>query len=255
MSKSHKSTQTDHLLVFCVHKPQSKENQSLLQQRMHRSLIKINKKIMDVEDIIIDQIASDHILYAKGTVKNTALRNPLKWKPRFSSLGSRLLISFESDLERLRQLLLLPDDGSLVDRFEKTLCDVVRNHHRFLNQFNKYVYQPGRTVMHGLAIFVFFFARCFKSKLVAFAMEFLLVVLHQVYLVAGQNNSSIVKCLIEQLENCDSLALKAKEQYIRMLGDSKELKMPPVLLSRLFLDYLVSNDFLVPTDYTVSLIS
>jgi hypothetical protein len=249
MSKSQKSTQTDHLLVFCVDGPHSKENQSQFQQPTHSSFFKITKKTTDVEDVIIDKIASEHSVYAKGAERNTALKNPLKWKPRFSCLGTRLLISFQSDIDRLRGLLALSDDrGSFVDRFEKTLCDVVRTHHRFLNQFSKYVHQPGRSVMHGLAVFVLFFSRIFKSKFVAFAMEFLLVALHQIYLTDGESNSTVIKSLIELLENCDRLTLKAEEQFLRLLGNSKELRVKPGLLLRLFLDYLVANDFLVPAD-------
>jgi len=252
MSKSHKSTQTDHLLVFCVHKPPATENQSLLQQPTHRSLLKIGKTIIDVEDVIIDQIASDHVMFTKGSVKNTALRNPLKWKPRFLSLGSRLLINFESEIEKLRQLLSLSGEESLVDRFEKAFSDVARNHRQYLNQFNKYVYQPGRTVIQGLAVFVLFFGRHFKSRIVAFTIEFLLILLHQVFTSARHHNSCIVKCLIKNLENSDSLILKAEEQYRRLLGNSREFLLRPNLLFKLFLDYLVTNDFLVPADCTTS---
>jgi hypothetical protein len=243
MDKLDKSTQTEEVLAFSLARLSTRSSILSSDSKIQRSLLKISKRVVDIEDYIIDQIAIEHTLYAKSSIKNTALRNPLKNKVYFTLKDDKLLANFVWDIEILRSDLCPLNGSSFVDQFESCFCELLLHRTDFINKFQKYVYKPNRTVLQALVTFVYFLSCHFKSKVLAFIAEFLLIALHSVYQVSP-NYAFVIKHLIEHLEDSKTIVTQTEERFFSLLGDCKDRLLNPQLIFQLFLDYLVSNDFL-----------
>ena len=210
-----------------------------------KELLKINRRIFDVEDFIIDRFANAFTTHIRGAVRNPLLRNPFKFHPLFSvdnngSLDLRLKI----DLDSFQASLAQQGSAEFFISLQQTFLEVLANRSEYLNRFNKYIFRQERTLLHGAVTFLLFISGCFKTRYVTFAFEVIVVMLSELFRQHGgeaEARASLILVINERLTYWDSV----EQQYFAILGNNKVLHLPIRLVVEAFFDYLVVNDFFI----------
>lgn len=211
--------------------------------QLERSLYKIKKHSLDVEDLIIDRLASRHTSYIRGVIKNKVLRKPYKLQHCFKLSKSQTNFGLQVNLQALRFLHVLPHGKSFFEKFEFELLSVHQDYNSFLTVFHKYKHSPNRTLLQGLSVFLLFLAKFFKSKYVTTTAEFLLYFVYTLYQDHGIE-SQVSQFLTDMIRNPRELAEPVEKKFSELFGSCDELFTIPSELVEMFLEYLASNDIL-----------
>lgn len=234
-----KSTQTPDVCLYSLCNGYLQTH--ILKPRKRHSVIP--KKGPDIEDFILDAILNETVDVFKGQISNPALRDPFKSNKRFAIVHNHLQISFKSDIDSLRQLLVLPNGDLLIKMFEEQFETVLTNSPKFINRFGKCVPQPNRSLLQGLATFLLFLSLTLKSIYLAFCTELLLIFMFTVYEKTSSEEEASAS-LRESLNNPET-AERVQRLFFALLGPHKKLMISPRLLIKLFAEYLVQNEFIL----------
>ena len=209
-----------------------------------KGLIRINRKVVFIEDLIVDRLATKLTTHVRGAVRNPPLKSPFKRRTLFRLEGDSVVFDLKTDVSVLQEALAARSHPLFFTAFQSAFAEVLANRGEFLSLFGKYIFRPGRNFLHGLATFLLFLSLYFKPKYVSFALEFLAVMLAELLRKFGDQKSvhaELIRIISLKEPHWDV----AEEQFFGVLGNTKQLFLQPELIVNSFFDYLVDNDFLL----------
>ena len=211
-------------------------------RQLIKGLVRINRRVLDVEDYIIDCLASEQITYVRGAVRNPLLKDPFKVRPLFYLEGDSLAFNLKIDVKQLEGALATRSNPICFERLQRAFIDVIRNRGEFLTRFGKYIYRPDRSLLHGVASFLLFLSGYFKKKYVTFIFEFVTILMAE--LSRQYDQEQLLREELARIINSKKNYWDVVEQqFFGILGNTKELFLRPRIVVETFFDYLVFNDF------------
>jgi hypothetical protein len=206
--------------------------------QLQRSVYKIDKKTLDIEDMIIDKLAGRHSSCVKGVITNRILRNPLKIPSDCHQDTFVLDLGTRLDITALRFLLSLPNGQCFYSKFETELLFMLKQQGCYFSVFHKFKPRSQVTVLQGLSAFLVFLAKFFKAKFVTTTSQFLLYFLSSIY-QSHESEQQVSKCLTGLVRNSNELSESLAAKFAALENCQGEFLGAPSELMELFLEYLM----------------
>lgn len=211
-----------------------------------KEVSRINKKVLDMEDYMLDRILSQNLIQIRGRVQNPWLKNPLKMTFPFSVRDGKLSLNFES--KYLQQTLCSSQNNrsEFLNELEASFVHVLTNYSEYFTRFYKYRFTPRRTFTLAIAIFVIFLAKYLKRKHIVYITEFLVVFACHLSSIRARKHD-FDRFIVEQFVQAEgrSIVAHVEQQYSGLKDQDTSPSLEAGFLVKLFVDFLVGHDFLV----------
>jgi len=216
-------------------------------------LSRTHKENFLIEDHIIDRLANSNLIHSKTEIKNPWLKNPFKRRQAFSiSPSGQFQVHLKSRYTELRELFVKYGFVNFITEFEGCFLEVLKNPSQYFNQFHRIDKQLILTYHFGAVLFLFFLARHFKGKVVADALEFLLLFdfrINQKFPSDSERKSYFLEA-IEPHQDPEIIRGTAT-WHQQILGDDRWASLSPMLLFELFKLYVQGHRLFQEPEKTI----
>jgi hypothetical protein len=217
------------------------------------SLSRSHKENSKAEDLIIDRLANSNLIHSKNDTKSPWLRSPFKSPRAFAvSPSGQLQVQLKSRYSELKGLFVKYGFADFVIEFESCILEVLKNPSQYFNRFHRIEKQLTLSYHHGAALFLLFMAAHFKGKVVAFALEFLLLFefrVNQKFTTDCGRMSYFLE--LAKFSTDPELLHDTAAWYRQILGEGRQAVPSPSILFELFKVYVLGNRLFQEAEKTI----
>lgn len=236
-----------------MHINESNFNTFSMSEETFLFLSRSHKEVFLTEDHIIDKLANSNLMHSKNEIKNPWLKNPFNRRQVFSFVPSgHLQVHIKSKYIELRELFVKYDFKNFIREFESCFLEVIKNSSHYFNRFHRVDKQLGLPYHFGAVLFLLFLAHHFKGKVVAFALEFLMLFdfrINQKFQTDRERKLFFLQ--MAQLQKDSELVHETAAWHQQILGGGQRAPISPTHLFEMFKLYVQGHRLFEEAEKTI----
>ena len=180
------SAQTHTIAFFRVKNNSQANGRPSKQEKQNRPFVQKPPAQPEVEDLLLDKILKDRVIYGNTNITNTWLDDFFVHRPGIFSVDlDRLVVSADSQKNLFEDFVKQQNNEEFLNTVETIFVEIFVQRQNTFTPFNKLVRTGNVGALEAFAFFNIWLSKYLKVKIVAFLFDCLLVFLYVIWKSGG----------------------------------------------------------------------